>query len=635
MAFQNGFAVDYPNRRVTRAAMGNKSLPIPLFEAPLLSSLVPAKGTGTYTFSRSTIANALDFEGVLRTCPINCARFSNARCVINMLRNVNARSNAINDGVWQTSSGTETINGPNQYTETVGGVNVGIRTTNLLTGQAIQNRVFTISFSAYKVSGTSFNYKVRLLGDVSSVASTTFTLTGALKRYSVTLTMTPGADTAVEVRFGAGVNEAGRVIHIENIMIEEVTGQGIQTASEYVSYGEGGDTGSGVDGVKWFNTSNGNTVSSFVMTEATGTLLGSKGYLSEQEKTNLVFPSEDFTGGGWTKNNVVTAVSTATFVAGNTAASSIKASSTSNVTHSISQTVTTTVVDQDLACAFFITTGGTQTHAFIRISKGAESAAQFFNVSTGAVESAINSGGTISVVSGTAKTHVAAQGGYWCHVIINGASTTGVHTIEFGISNADGVVSYAAANTTDVLLYLTGCQVQYDHEIGEYIKTVSGTVTKAGDSLAYDVANIPGEEFSMVAECEVETPCTSICTIMMIQDATQTANYSIGGRNTDRFQASCFDLNGIQVYRAQSGSIAVGHHKGGATFSRHAGQRLSAVNGILVNSNPIDIEDSTSWSPASFTISCNASGTGQSDFSISHAKVYSKLNALQLQDVTS
>ena len=54
------------------------------FNAPLTSSLVLKTGTGNPTFTRATPATILDYEGILRTVPSNCARFEGARYVQNL-----------------------------------------------------------------------------------------------------------------------------------------------------------------------------------------------------------------------------------------------------------------------------------------------------------------------------------------------------------------------------------------------------------------------------------------------------------------------------------------------------------------------------------------------------------------------
>lgn len=107
-------------------------------------------------------------------------------------------------------------------------------------------------------------------------------------------------------------------------MGEEITGQSNQNPSEYVSVGvlSAPYHGAGVDGVKYFTTLNGNTVSSNVVTEATGVAIkptngssatttdasGPFGYLSEIQSINLLTFSNDVTNAAWVKTTMTTAL---------------------------------------------------------------------------------------------------------------------------------------------------------------------------------------------------------------------------------------------------------------------------------------------------------------------------------------
>lgn len=76
--------------------------------------------------------------------------------------------------------------------------------------------------------------------------------------------------------------------------------------------------GAMVDGVKYFATTNGNSVSSNVVTEATGTPISDatiRGYLAEPARTNSALWSRDMTNAAWVKTTM-TAAQTATGVDG-------------------------------------------------------------------------------------------------------------------------------------------------------------------------------------------------------------------------------------------------------------------------------------------------------------------------------
>lgn len=607
-------------------------IPDPVFSVSALSSLIPEVGTGTYTFTRASTATMRDFEGNIQNCYSGEARFSIARRVVNILKTPNAKSNAINDGVWVANNGDEVIHDAHEYTETTGSNISGIKVAGIYPSDA-NGRTFTVSFSAYKVSGTSNNYAVRLINNGgTNVNSITLTLSGVLQRFSTTLAVAT-VGTSIDLLLRSGVVEAGRRIHVEDIQVEDVTYRANKNPSEIVSHGMGDDHGCNADGVKWFSTANGNTVNgSGIVTLAAGADLGSIGYLPAQEKTNLAWPTANLTHANWTKNNVVAAVTTGT-IGGGLVLNSIKASGVTDVTHTVSFSVTTLVDDEDIALGVFAKVG-TQSHAFIRVSKNGDSAAQFYNLTTGAIGSTIDSAGDILVQTDRIDIHPVTSGGYLCHVVINGAAA-GAHTVEFGVSDTDGDVTFAAANTTDVLVSFTGLQIQLDHEIGEYIPTVTGTVTKAADVLGYDIANVPGEELTMVAECEIETACISNCDIIEIGNAGATnPRYTIGGFS-QRFEASAVDNTDTIVYRARSEILTAGSHIGGATFTRNQGERFGYVNGVKATNSVIDIDDATTWSPITFRVGCNGEGNGQPDFPVRNVRLYQALTEAELDVLTT
>ena len=72
--------------------------------------------------------------------------------------------------------------------------------------------------------------------------------------------------------YASGTLGSAITIYVRQIQLEDVTGQSNQNPSEYVSVGvlSAPYHGVGVDGVQYFNTLNGNTVSSNVVTQATG-----------------------------------------------------------------------------------------------------------------------------------------------------------------------------------------------------------------------------------------------------------------------------------------------------------------------------------------------------------------------------
>lgn len=226
------------------------------------STIIPTScgGSGTPTFTRATTATVVDFEGRLVTVPSGATREQGARFVSNLC---------------PTPSTTISVAGNKTITVSVG--------------------TFVFSMGA-EATGTS------LITFTGTATGSTGTLTAnAANRTSKTLTITVGG-TIIATCTVAAAN---------NIQFEEVTGQSNQNPSEYVSVGVAASPyfGAGIDGAKWFPTQNGNTVSSNVVTEATGAALTTmKGYLSEPSATQILATADirDMTTASWTLGATMT-----------------------------------------------------------------------------------------------------------------------------------------------------------------------------------------------------------------------------------------------------------------------------------------------------------------------------------------
>ena len=119
-------------------------------------------------------------------------------------------------------------------------------------------------------------------------------ITSEWQRFECSFTTTSTGNTTIQFRVAA----VECVLGIRKVQLEDVTGQTNQNPSEYVSTGVLSSPyhGANVDGVKYFATENGNTVSSNVVTEATGDALTTiKGYMAEGAATELSGYSADLT----------------------------------------------------------------------------------------------------------------------------------------------------------------------------------------------------------------------------------------------------------------------------------------------------------------------------------------------------
>ena len=243
--------------------------------APLTHSLVLTKGQGVATFTRATTATLTDFEGLLKTAKAGEAMFEGARRVENLIPS------------------TET-----------GSASLAVASTKTMTLSA-GDYVFSMGIG----TGTA---------TFSGTGGTTDTLTAsATNRKSILKTVTTGTFIVT-----------GSVATLIDLQVEQVTGQSNKNPSEYVSVRvlSAPYHGAGVDGVKYFTTENGNTVSSNVVTEATGSAIPEatlKGARIEVTSTNLCLQSEDFNT-SWTKFTGITTINTNVAIAPNGTATADK-----------------------------------------------------------------------------------------------------------------------------------------------------------------------------------------------------------------------------------------------------------------------------------------------------------------------
>ena len=184
------------------------------------------------TFARAATATVEDHEGVIREVLSGEVRFQGQRRVYNMAASTDTPSTqaitVVSGAVYQISIGADSASGA----------------TAILTGAA------TGTLTGDAVNGQSF--------DTAKTATTT------------TLTITISGS-------------------VKNLQVEDVTGQSNQAPASYVSKGtlSAPYHGTGVDGSKVFLTTNGNSVSSGIVTEATGAAITDAiGYFGEPASTN-------------------------------------------------------------------------------------------------------------------------------------------------------------------------------------------------------------------------------------------------------------------------------------------------------------------------------------------------------------
>jgi hypothetical protein len=263
------------------------------FYAPLNGTLVLAKGTGNPTFARASTKVYQDPERLV-TIPAAAPAFNGWRSVRNLSKTT---SEDISNAIW-LKSGTATVTG-----------------TNVLNLPAVNDDVHQSSLPLISVGGTvlfaldlsgtgTVSIRIRDAGGAFAYLTTQqITLTAQPKRYSISATISV-ASTAATWYITRLAGDTATSVTVGRIQPEDVTGQTNQNPSEYVSVGvlSAPFHGAGIDGFKYFGTANGNTVSSEVVTEATGAVLTNLGgYFAEPAATQLLATADirDMTTAGW------------------------------------------------------------------------------------------------------------------------------------------------------------------------------------------------------------------------------------------------------------------------------------------------------------------------------------------------
>ena len=268
------------------------------FSVPLLTTLVPtvAKGSRTPTFTRATTAMVSDWEGLLKTVLSGEARFKGARRVRNVLPEDVSTWNAV-AATTITAGQTAPDGSSTAYRLTATGINA-FCAYNSAVPTAGDVRVSTW---IRRITGTG------AIGIFDGSAGSGRTqietaLTSSWQRLAAPVKTLGGGGAA-----GIHLAVSGDAVDVWHGVWESVTGQSNQNPSEYVSVGvlSAPYHGANVDGVKYFDTQNGNTVASNVVTEATGAAISTStllGYLAEGARTNRVLQSNTFLT-TWTDNS--------------------------------------------------------------------------------------------------------------------------------------------------------------------------------------------------------------------------------------------------------------------------------------------------------------------------------------------
>ena len=499
-----GIGVPYKTFRGAGETLNTSSLYL-----PLKSTIVPAKGASTPTFTRATAAWDFDNEGKLNlNIPSGAVRFTGARLVRNRIANSDPSSAFWTLNNCTVSQTTDPNNGNTaaMVTITTSAVN-SIRPTSAssFTGDSRASFYFKPGTAEwcrlllYDGGGNQarfwFNAQTQQIGTISTGGTGWTAISATISAendgwFKMQALATVTGNTYLQINTCDADNStnyttvAGKTITIAFLQLEDVSGQSDQTASEYVSVGVLSSPwhGAGVDGCKYFTSNkDGSAIYSSII----------KGYLAEPSKVNNCLWGRDLTNVVWTNTNITT-TKTATGL--------------DNVINSASR-LTAAATDATLLQLLTASTGTRTTSVWVKRISGS---------------------GTISLTrnNGTNWTDVTSSlvTGTWVPVEV---------ISDVGANPTVGIKMGTSGDVIDV-----DC---FQDENGAWrtspILTTTAAVTRNGDVLSYASA-FDVTQSSLLASIKSSIPINSGSNINMIRGDSSNAlilyNISVDARNYTR-----------------------------------------------------------------------------------------------------
>ena len=267
--------------------------------------------------STSTVPNN---EGIYVTCEAGETTIQGGRRV----RNIVKQPNDLEHTDWTKANATAT--GPNSVTfNSIWGKVTG--KTNLGDMRAGDRVVCRVTISGTGSGANSLNFR---LEDSDSIANgqIAVVVTGELTTYAIAYTLASDVTyLSVVLDSNGGTVET---LELRDVQVQKISGQSNNYPAEFIDTNT--DYGYGVNGVKWYSTTNGNSVASNVVTEAPGTAISpAPQVLMQPQRTSYAWPNQDLTHANWVKTNITAALD-ATDLSGVANAASTLTATTANGT---------------------------------------------------------------------------------------------------------------------------------------------------------------------------------------------------------------------------------------------------------------------------------------------------------------
>jgi hypothetical protein len=504
------------------------------FQADLTSTIDLQRGQGSATFTRADGADrratVTDFENRVIPVKQNEARFQGARRVENLLSYSENQGNA----AWTRSGVTVTADAATAPDGTATADKLDATSSNSYSSQTFtvannKDYVFSVWIKAVS-SNTGLDIKILDSSGVNILGSASITATTTWQRFSVSGN-SASYGSVRPIIGGSNSFSSGESIYVWGAQLEDITGQTNQNPSEYVSANVKTAVpyhGANVDGVKYFDTQNGNTVASNVVTEATGSAISSstlKGYLSEGSRTNNLLQSEAFDDADWLKSDTTVTANAMAAPNGQTTADLVTEGTAGTA---ILAQVRTVTASTSYTFSAYVKRGN---HDWIRLifadSPATNQVRIWANLNTGAIGTATATG-TATYVSSS----IVSVGNGWYRITVTGTIATTDGKVFVLSASADG----STTRVNNAQYYVWGAQLEQASFASSYIPTTSATVTRAADLLNYPpVGNVSTDAGTFYAEAITNNPSNA--------SGTSLVYWWSGGGN---------DINALQFLNAKA-----------------------------------------------------------------------------------
>jgi hypothetical protein len=241
----------------------------------------------------------------------------------------------------------------------------------------------------------------------------------------------------------------------------------------------------------------------------------SLGLLVEEQRTNLLLQSEDFSTTWAATRSTVTANAT-TAPDGTLSADKLTEDSSTN-THPAQQSVTVTSGTAYTVSVF--AKAGERTFLCVFPTVFGTNAGAWFNLTTGTV-------GTVQA-NATASMQTLSNGWFRCIMTWTATNTTG--TINIAPASANNVVSYTGDGTSG--LFLWGAQLEAASTPSSYIPTTAAAVTRSAD--VADVINQAIANNIRTLYLEFRSPASGTRGVVSLNDNTANERASLLTSGTD------------------------------------------------------------------------------------------------------